>query len=219
MNTNIVTWQPGMSLEQLEKQTILAALRFYRSNQSATAQSLGITVKTLYNKLQQYEKGDQVKAYTAPTHKEILERGQKDVIKTGPRGEDHRIKQPLKPVLNGSGEVVERTGPRGTMSEEQLEQLRNRKLAKQRARMESQTKILSGTSQDGVSAQGGVHVQPAETIAVEHPVPVSEREEIQEVPLPDTTGHRGQQNGQGVRNRNEKTQSTIQNKSDKKRGG
>ena len=49
------TWQPGMKLDELEKLAILAAFRFYRANKSQTAISLGITVRTLENKLGQYE--------------------------------------------------------------------------------------------------------------------------------------------------------------------
>lgn len=49
-----VMWSPGMSLESLEKHVILKAFRFYRGNKTTTAQALGISVRTLDNKLDKY---------------------------------------------------------------------------------------------------------------------------------------------------------------------
>jgi transcriptional regulator with GAF, ATPase, and Fis domain len=43
-----------MSLEDVEKAHILRALSFHQGNKTRTAQSLGITIKTLYNKLHRY---------------------------------------------------------------------------------------------------------------------------------------------------------------------
>ncbi len=47
-------WQPGKTLEDAEKDIILEALRFYGNNKSMTSRSLGICVRTLDNKLEQY---------------------------------------------------------------------------------------------------------------------------------------------------------------------
>lgn len=47
-------WQPGVTLEDLEKQAILEALRFYGNNKTRTAQALGIAIRTLDNKLAKY---------------------------------------------------------------------------------------------------------------------------------------------------------------------
>lgn len=47
-------WQPGMTLAELEKRTILQALRVYGGNQTATADALGISVRTIANKLATY---------------------------------------------------------------------------------------------------------------------------------------------------------------------
>lgn len=58
MIENIVQWSPGVSLEQMEKQIILAAFRFYRGNKTTTAQSLGIAIRTLDSRLEKYEKDD-----------------------------------------------------------------------------------------------------------------------------------------------------------------
>lgn len=45
----------SMPLEQLEKAAILAALARHSGNKTDTAQQLGISVKTLYNKLEKYQ--------------------------------------------------------------------------------------------------------------------------------------------------------------------
>ena len=55
MSTETISWSPGISLAEIEKQVILKAFRFYRGHQPTTAQALGISIKTLYNKLEQYE--------------------------------------------------------------------------------------------------------------------------------------------------------------------
>jgi DNA-binding NtrC family response regulator len=46
----------GMTLEEVERQHILAALRENNGNRTATAQQLGISRRTLYYKLEEYEK-------------------------------------------------------------------------------------------------------------------------------------------------------------------
>lgn len=43
-----------MNLEALEKQVILKAFRFYNNNKTATANSLGISIRTLDTKLERY---------------------------------------------------------------------------------------------------------------------------------------------------------------------
>lgn len=50
-----ITWSPGISLEEIEKQVLLRAYRFFRSNKQATANSLKISVRTLDRKLEEYE--------------------------------------------------------------------------------------------------------------------------------------------------------------------
>lgn len=48
-------WQPGVSLEQIERETILSALRFFHGNRTHAASSLGISVRTILNKIQRYK--------------------------------------------------------------------------------------------------------------------------------------------------------------------
>lgn len=48
-------WQPGWTLDQVEKEVIYQALKFYQNNKVHTARALGISERTLYNKLEIYE--------------------------------------------------------------------------------------------------------------------------------------------------------------------
>jgi len=52
---NDIAWQPGLTLEDIEKATILKAFRFYQGNKTKTANSLGIAIRTLDNRLAAYE--------------------------------------------------------------------------------------------------------------------------------------------------------------------
>lgn len=57
-----VTWQVGITLDEMEEKVIRAALKFFDGNQTHTANALGIAVKTLYNKLKAYELRDEKRA-------------------------------------------------------------------------------------------------------------------------------------------------------------
>ncbi len=52
---DMIMWSPGVTLEGIEQQVIIKAYAFYRKNKTATAQSLGISIRTLDNKLEKYE--------------------------------------------------------------------------------------------------------------------------------------------------------------------
>ena len=56
-----VYWQPGLTLEEMEKQVILAAMKFYRDKRSAVADALGIAPRTLDYKLAKYKADEQAK--------------------------------------------------------------------------------------------------------------------------------------------------------------
>lgn len=53
-----LTWQPGMTLEVIEREAILQAFRFYNKNKTATAQALGMAIRTLDSKLERYGQDD-----------------------------------------------------------------------------------------------------------------------------------------------------------------
>lgn len=48
------SYDPSMSLHELEKRYIIKALNHYDGNKTQAANALGITIKTLYNKLHEY---------------------------------------------------------------------------------------------------------------------------------------------------------------------
>jgi len=50
----MVTWQPGVTLEKMEQQVIENAMVFYRQNKTHAAEGLGIAIRTLDSKLEQY---------------------------------------------------------------------------------------------------------------------------------------------------------------------
>lgn len=50
----MINWFPGVTLKELEKEAIKKALTFYKWNKTATAQSLGISVRTIDNKISKY---------------------------------------------------------------------------------------------------------------------------------------------------------------------
>lgn len=60
MHSNLnINWVPGITLEEMEKQCILSAFRFYRGNKTQTATALGISPRSLYDKLEKYD-ADQI---------------------------------------------------------------------------------------------------------------------------------------------------------------
>ncbi len=51
----MIEWNPGSTLESIEKDVILQALKFYRGNKTATASALQMGIRTLDTKLEKYE--------------------------------------------------------------------------------------------------------------------------------------------------------------------
>jgi DNA-binding NtrC family response regulator len=54
-----VTFRPGITVEEAERQLILMTLRHTDGNRARAADLLGLSVKTLFNKLKQYNEPDQ----------------------------------------------------------------------------------------------------------------------------------------------------------------
>lgn len=86
----IINWSPGVTLEAIEKQVILVAFRHFRGNKTATASALGISVRTLDNKLIQYEaegKADKDRAFNERERQaNFLARSRGNII-SGPDGD------------------------------------------------------------------------------------------------------------------------------------
>jgi two-component system, response regulator FlrC len=50
------SWEPGRTLDDIEKSVILQALQYHRGNRTHTAKALGISIRTLRNKLADYRR-------------------------------------------------------------------------------------------------------------------------------------------------------------------
>lgn len=55
MNNGVVNWSPGVSLYDIERQVINHALEFFQKNKTQTAIALGISIRTLDTRLEEYE--------------------------------------------------------------------------------------------------------------------------------------------------------------------
>jgi hypothetical protein len=51
---NFIPYSPSLTLEAVEKEVILRHYAFYHENKTQTAAALGITARTLYDKLEKY---------------------------------------------------------------------------------------------------------------------------------------------------------------------
>lgn len=70
----MIQWSPGVTLEDVERQVIQKAWGHYRKCKTATAQSLGIAIRTLENKLSKYEIDDKAVEAASARRKEEADR-------------------------------------------------------------------------------------------------------------------------------------------------
>lgn len=49
-------WQPGKTLDDIERNVIIEALKYHQGNRTHTARALGISIRTLRNKISDYKK-------------------------------------------------------------------------------------------------------------------------------------------------------------------
>ncbi len=59
-------YDPTVTVHELEKRYILKALKYYDGNKTRAAHALGITIKTLYNKLHEYGEFDNFAVHSRP---------------------------------------------------------------------------------------------------------------------------------------------------------
>lgn len=59
-------YDPSMTIHELEKRYILKALNYFEGNKTQAAHALGITIKTLYNKLHEYGEFEKYAVHTRP---------------------------------------------------------------------------------------------------------------------------------------------------------
>lgn len=48
-------WEPGISLEEIERHAIIGALEHFSGNRTHAAEELGVSLRTIRNKIVQYE--------------------------------------------------------------------------------------------------------------------------------------------------------------------
>jgi len=68
-------YDPGVSLADLERVWILKAMEHFRGNKTQAAQALGITIKTLYNKLHEYQVFDKYALHSRGDEESFIGRG------------------------------------------------------------------------------------------------------------------------------------------------
>lgn len=153
MNSSInVNWVPGITLDEMEKACILAALRFYRGNKSQTAYSLKISVRTLDNKIEKYEE------------EKNSEQARLDAERNKQREINARMRGPELTRRFGSGSVEQSEPDRVVGFREEANSEESREGNGQRD-----------------TAQSGVHMESSSQIKSEHTVPLPQRKEVQGV--------------------------------------
>lgn len=63
---DIIDYDPSLTLHELEKRYILKALAHFGGNKTQAANNLGITIKTLYNKLHEYGEFEKFAVHSKP---------------------------------------------------------------------------------------------------------------------------------------------------------
>ena len=62
-------YDPTVTLYELEKRYILKALNYFEGNKTQAANALGITIKTLYNKLHEYGEFERYAVHSKPQNR------------------------------------------------------------------------------------------------------------------------------------------------------
>lgn len=159
-----VQWMPGMTLEQMEKSIIEAAYRWYRQNKTQTAAALGISIRTLDNKLEKYDADkradddafEQRKRNDAETLARFRNKGITDRFATGGSAQ-----WAVEPDAERDAAVA-RAGvdKRG---------------------QENPSEDAKENGESGSKASAGVRVQPTAEARTEPTMSVSQRKEVQSV--------------------------------------
>lgn len=146
-----VNWVPGITLDEMEKNCILAAFRFYRSNKTHTAQALGIAIRTLETKLEKYEADSK-----RETQRIVDERTRQREINERMRGPELTRRFQL-----GGGDQI-----RTSVDEDGDE---------------ADHEASAEFTENGNGAGSGERVEPTLEAGTESPMPVPKRKEVQGV--------------------------------------
>lgn len=186
MNSNIVTWSPGVSLENIEKQVILAAYRHYRGNKTMTANALGIAIRTLDNKLEKYEADD----------KTVMEKENARKLERQEQLKRHRGNVPTNDFFAYPKDVAAQDHADGFDSPvgpdfKPIQRSRNAWDVKPGVEtLPSGAEAIQNASADAVQSEAGARMESAENAPAQSPVSVHVGKEVQSVPSKHASGNR-----------------------------
>ena len=151
-----VNWVPGITLDEMEKNCILAAFRFYRGNKTHTANSLKISIRTLENKIEQYE-ADKLRE----TEQRVKDREHERSEIERMRG--HQITKQFAVGSSDQWTVPESTGPD----------------IGQRVKENEKSGGANGKNGNGAAPRSSV--EPSSQVGAKPTMPVPQRKEVQDV--------------------------------------
>jgi hypothetical protein len=170
-----VNWVPGITLDEMEKNCILAAFRFYRGNKTQTAGSLKIAIRTLESKLEQYETDklrDQERAATDREEQRVtLERMRgTQLTKQFAAGSSHQWTEDAKPnvELDAEGAV-----PGPTLTSQELGAFSRGS--------EGHAKADRQNDKGGDEAGAGPRLEPVAADKPKPPLPMPQRKKVQKL--------------------------------------
>ncbi len=149
-----VNWVPGITLDEMEKNCILAAFRFYRGNKTHTASALGISIRTLEHKMERYEAD------------KLRERERDEQDRKHAESELDRMRGPQLTKQFAIGSSDQWATPDAASS-----------TIGQRTKDDSKKNEANGKG--GNSPTNGVRMEPTAQTKPEHAVPVSQRKETE----------------------------------------
>lgn len=109
INGEAIFWSPGVTLDTIEKLVICKAYQFYKQNKTATARALGISIKTLDNKFERYEKEDAM----AEEAMHDDQRRREELLNRARFGNGQGFQNPLFTPHAGRGDGAETGGRNG----------------------------------------------------------------------------------------------------------
>jgi hypothetical protein len=182
MSTELITWSPGVTLAAIEKDVILKAFRHHRGNKTQTSISLGISIRTLDNKLELYAREGKENEIRLEQQRarddEFIRRSRGPV-----RGVDGSVSdEALRAYRNPDGvEIEEHTGNQIEESEAELSNEDEGADFDQEPELEADSGSAEPLFEDDFDSSEGVHVESTSKARSEHDVPVRKQKKVQKV--------------------------------------